>query len=81
MVASALKHVGPLAVDSIVVDEGGRLPFETASFDLVFSSMNLHWINDIPATLQEIRRCLRPDGVFLGAMLGGETLKELRYYT
>lgn len=54
------------------------LPFADHSFDLVISCLSLHWVNDLPGTLLQIRRVLKPDGLFLGAMLGGETLKELR---
>lgn len=54
------------------------LPFAAASFDLVMSALSLHWVNDLPGTLVQVRRALRPDGLFLGAMLGGETLGELR---
>ena len=54
------------------------LPMADASVDLVLSSMHLHWVNDVPGTLREALRVLRPDGVFLAAFLGGETLAELR---
>ena len=54
------------------------LPFAEASLDLVFSNLSLHWTNDLPGALSQIRRALRPDGLFLGAMLGGETLIEMR---
>ncbi|MCR6632956.1 MAG: methyltransferase domain-containing protein [Magnetospirillum sp.] len=54
------------------------LPFAEHSFDLVISCLSLHWVNDLPGTLVQIRRVLKPDGLFLCAMLGGETLKELR---
>jgi Methylase involved in ubiquinone/menaquinone biosynthesis len=54
------------------------LPFADSSFDMVVSCLSLHWVNDLPGTLLQIRRVLKPDGLFLGAMLGGETLKELR---
>jgi NADH dehydrogenase [ubiquinone] 1 alpha subcomplex assembly factor 5 len=54
------------------------LPFADGCFDLVLSSMVLHWANDLPGSLIQIRRALRPDGLFLGAMLGGATLGELR---
>ncbi|XP_070840608.1 arginine-hydroxylase NDUFAF5, mitochondrial isoform X2 [Chaetodon trifascialis] len=42
------------------------------------SSMSLHWINDLPGALKQIHQVLKPDGVFIGAMVGGETLYELR---
>src|SRR5690606_15522979 len=47
-------------------------------FNLVTSALSLHWTNDLPGALLQIRRALRPDGLFVGALLGGETLKELR---
>lgn len=54
------------------------LPFAPASFDLVLSCLSLHWVNDLPGALVQIRRSLKPDGLFLAALLGGETLTELR---
>lgn len=54
------------------------LPFAAASFDAVVSVLSLHWVNDLPGALVQARQCLKPDGLFLGAMLGGETLHELR---
>jgi SAM-dependent methyltransferase len=48
------------------------------SLDLVTSALSLHLVNDLPGALIQIRRALRPDGLFLGALLGGETLIELR---
>ena len=54
------------------------LPFAEESFDLVLSNLSLHWVNDLPGALIQINRSLKPDGLFLGAMFGGETLRELR---
>ena len=54
------------------------LPFADESLDLVVSTLALHWVNDIPGALIQIRRALKPDGLFLGAILGGSTLTELR---
>src|SRR5260221_123892 len=48
------------------------------SLDAVFSVLSLHWVNDLPGALVQIRRALKPDGLFLAALLGGETLRELR---
>jgi NADH dehydrogenase [ubiquinone] 1 alpha subcomplex assembly factor 5 len=62
---------------ALVADEEA-LPFAPRSFDLVLSAMNLHWVNDLPGTLIQISRILKPDGLFLGAMLGGGTLWQLR---
>ncbi|TPX62767.1 hypothetical protein SpCBS45565_g06914 [Spizellomyces sp. 'palustris'] len=54
------------------------LPFEENSVDAIMSSLSMHWVNDIPGTLIQAQRALKPDGVFLGAMFGGDTLYELR---
>jgi len=62
----------------VVVDEE-RLPFAPQSLDLVLSTLSLHWTNDLPGALTQIRLALKPDGLFLGAILGGATLNELRW--
>ena len=54
------------------------LPFAQNSFDLVLSPLNLHTTNDLPGTLSQIKNCLKPDGLFIAVLLGGETLYELR---
>jgi NADH dehydrogenase [ubiquinone] 1 alpha subcomplex assembly factor 5 len=54
------------------------LPFRDGSFDLVASMLELHWAGDLPGALVQIRRILKPGGLFLAAMLGGSTLVELR---
>jgi len=55
-----------------------RLPFKDGAFDLIASTLSLHWVNDLPGALIQINRALKPDGLFLAALLGGETLHELR---
>jgi SAM-dependent methyltransferase len=67
---------GELALQ-VVADEEA-LPFRDGSLDLVVSALALHFVNDLPGTLVQIRRALKPDGLFLAALLGGETLTELR---
>lgn len=44
----------------------------------IHSNLSLHWVNDLPGAMQQACRALKPDGVFLASMLGGNTLKELR---
>ena len=61
----------------VVCDEE-LLPFASASLDLVVSCLTLHHVNDLPGSLVQIRRALKPDGLFLAAVLGGQTLHELR---
>ncbi len=67
-------RAGPLA---IAADEE-LLPFAARSFDLVLSNLSLHWVNDLPGTFAQLRRTIKPGGLLLAAMLGGDTLKELR---
>ena len=55
-----------------------RLPFADGGIDLIVSTLALHWTNDLVGALIQIRQALRPDGLFLGAVLGGQTLTELR---
>ena len=62
----------------VVADEEFQ-PFAASSVDLVLSNLSLHWTNDLPGALIQIRRALKPDGLFLAAMLGGNTLAELRH--
>lgn len=54
------------------------LPFRAGSLDLVVSGLALQFVNDLPGTLIQIRRALKPDGLMLAALLGGRTLYELR---
>lgn len=61
-----------------VVAEEEALPFAPGSFDLVIATLGLHWTNDLPGALWQVCRVLRPDGLFLAALFGGETLWELR---
>jgi SAM-dependent methyltransferase len=61
----------------LVADEE-RLPFAPQSLNLAVSLMSLHTTNDLVGALIQIRRALQPDGLFLGALLGGATLTELR---
>jgi NADH dehydrogenase [ubiquinone] 1 alpha subcomplex assembly factor 5 len=55
------------------------LPVRANSLDLAASALSLHWVNDLPGALVQIRKSLKPDGLFLGALFGGETLHELRH--
>jgi NADH dehydrogenase [ubiquinone] 1 alpha subcomplex assembly factor 5 len=67
------RHGNP----AVVADEEA-IPFTDDSFDLVVSAGALHAVNDVPGALAQIRRALRPDGLFLAALMGGATLHELR---
>jgi SAM-dependent methyltransferase len=52
--------------------------FAPESLDLIISTLALHWTNDLVGALIQIRRSLKPDGLFIGSVLGGATLTELR---
>ncbi len=71
--ARAARKLSP----AVVADEE-TLPFADNSFDLIVSCLSLHWVNDLPGALAQIRRALKPDGLFLAALFGYGTLAELR---
>ena len=72
--ADRLKSIARIAPDS-----GSEvLPLQPASLDLAVSALAFQFVNDLPGVLAQIRRALRPDGLLLAAMLGGDTLTELR---
>lgn len=62
---------------AIAADEEA-LPLRAQSLDLIVSGLALQFVNDLPGTLLQMRRAVKPDGLLLAALLGGETLKELR---
>ena len=72
-----LIAASPLPDGDVVADEEA-LPFREGSLDLVVSALALQFVNDLPGALIQIRRALKPDGLFLAALLGGDTLTELR---
>lgn len=79
---AAAERVGPVKTvgDRAARAGPGAAPPDLAngSQDLIVSLMSLHWANDLPGALSQIRRALKPDGLFLGTLLGAGTLKELR---
>jgi SAM-dependent methyltransferase len=85
-VRTAIARLGSvgtiIAADAIsggaVIADEEMLPFGDATIDLVVSALTLQFANDLPGVLVQIRRALKPDGLFLAALLGGETLTELR---
>jgi SAM-dependent methyltransferase len=71
--AQRTRQAGP----SLVGDEE-LLPFRPQCFDAILSNLALHWVNDLPGALIQIRNCLKPDGLFLASLFGAGTLAELR---
>jgi len=74
--AQATPHADRAAL--MVAADLETLPFRDASLDLAVSALALQFVNDLPGTLAQIRRALEPDGLFLAALIGGESLAELR---
>lgn len=73
--SGTITDISMLAEDRVFLDSPD-LPAE--AFDCIFACPGLEWANDLPGSLTRLRRALKPDGVLLGAMLGGESLHELR---
>ncbi len=81
-----IEHLVQTELSPVMLDRGTGLrvladdevlPFADESLDLAISNLALHWVNDLPGCLSQIRRALKPDGLFLAALFGGETLLEL----
>jgi SAM-dependent methyltransferase len=77
---TSIGHLYRVAVspDADAIADMEALPLRDGSLDLVVSALALQFVNDLPGALVQIRRALKPDGLFLAALLGGETLTELR---
>ena len=71
--AIATKQHGPSVVHAL-----GELPYKVESFDAVFSCLALHWVDDLPGLLLQARQLLKPDGLMLFSLLGGNSLTELK---
>lgn len=65
-------------ISRVDFQETETLPLPPESIDLAVSALALQFVNDLPGALAQIRRALRPDGLLLAAMVGGDTLTELR---
>ena len=64
--------------DARIVADDDVLALDPGAHDLVIHALALHWANDVVGQLVQCRRALAPDGLFLGATFGGQTLHELR---
>jgi SAM-dependent methyltransferase len=80
--SDAASRVGPIQTPVSLAQRAApgaeALPLEDGSADLIVSLLTLHWANDLPGALAQIRRALKPDGLFIGTLFGAGTLKELR---
>lgn len=70
--------LAPMGITPALIADEECLPFADDSFDAVISLLTLQWVNDLPGTLAQIRRILKPDGLFFAILPGGASLHELR---
>ena len=77
-VRRVLADSGKVGTVADVVADEEALPFAAGSLDLVVSALALQFVNDLPGTLIQIRRALKPDGLLLAALVAGDSLTELR---
>jgi SAM-dependent methyltransferase len=71
-------HLGRLARIDLPEIESEPLALQPETLDLAVSALAFQFVNDLPGVLAQIRRALKPDGFLLAAMIGGDTLSELR---
>jgi SAM-dependent methyltransferase len=72
------SQVAGVAANDLLANDEEAFSLPDAKYDLVVSALALQWVNDLPGALVQIRRTLKPDGLLLAALVGGETLHELR---
>jgi SAM-dependent methyltransferase len=73
--AGRVEQLEPIDLTALKTE---TLPLQPQSLDLAVSALALQFVNDLPGVLAQIRRALKPDGLLLAAMIGGDTLSELR---
>src|SRR5690606_16967436 len=71
-------RIGDVLEASLTEIDPEHLPYAAGAFDLIVAPLALHWINDLPGALVQLRLALKPDGLLLASLFGGETLNELR---
>lgn len=71
-------RVGHVVEANLAEIDPEHLPYAPRTFDLIVSPLALHWVNDLPGALIQLRLALKPDGLLLASLFGGETLHELR---
>ncbi|HEY8564141.1 MAG TPA: methyltransferase domain-containing protein [Beijerinckiaceae bacterium] len=76
--AEQVVRLAPVPEPGAIVGDEEALPFAPERFDLAVSLLSLQGVNDLPGALIQLRRVLKPDGLFLGCLYGGATLTELR---
>lgn len=76
--SSAMANRAAHIRSGVVCADEEALPIGSGKLDIVTSNLSLHWVNDLPGTLSQIRMALKPDGLFLGSIFGADTLQELR---
>ncbi len=75
---STIEPAGPSAPERLIIGTEEHLPLANESINLAISPLTLQFANDLPGALIQLKRSLKPDGLFIGAFLGGDSLVELR---
>lgn len=78
LAAALVAHGQGGTIRRVRPGENEALPLEPGSVDLAISALSFQWINDLPGLLAQIKRALKPDGLLLATLVGGDTLQELR---
>lgn len=76
-VSTAFLDRAPAGIEAVQAHEE-MLPFEKQSYEMILCNLGLHGLNDLPGALVQMRNTLKPDGLFMASMLGGESLHELK---
>lgn len=71
-------RIGEVTEASLAEVDPEELPYVAGDFNLIVAPLALHWVNDLPGALVQLRLALKPDGLLLASLFGGETLNELR---
>ncbi|MBL4870489.1 MAG: methyltransferase domain-containing protein [Robiginitomaculum sp.] len=71
--------LGKIVIVNFIDDDLGTLPYPDKNFDLVINALDLHSVNNVPRAMHEFMRVLKPDGLFLACLFGGQTLSTLRH--
>ncbi|EEP82663.1 hypothetical protein UREG_07528 [Uncinocarpus reesii 1704] len=74
----SLPFNSEISITRDVIPSLEQLPYKPNTFDAVLSSLSIHWINDLPSVLAQVNSILKPDCPFIAAIVGGDTLFELR---
>ena len=74
----SINYFHQFGLDGEAIIDQEFLPIRKESLNLIISNLSLHWVNDLPGVFLQVKNSLKPDGLFIGSIFGGQTLFELR---